>query len=786
MSKTLIGLVFICISLCCFSLRSAAQSDVISQVQKAFQSYTEGSLQEKLFAHTDKEFYVAGDIVWIKIYAVEAATNRPSEASKVAYVEIIDRNNQPVSRSKIALNKNGGSGSIQLPITINSSDYSFRAYTNWMKNGGADVFFEKNLTIVNPLKTVNAASSEPPSKFHLALFPEGGNLVNGLPSRVAFHVTDNEGKGLEGKGFLLNKRSDTLRIFSPFKFGMGTFEFTPVSGDEYKMVFQLPGGMFISQQLPEPFAKGYVMNLEEADGNKLKVTVATNSTDYPEVFLVVHGKGKIQQSRRNILQNGIASFFVEKTALNDGVSQFTIFNGSRQPVAERLYFKQPNIKNRAVKSDQQEYGTRKNVVLTLEPGIADHYNSSLAVYQFDSLQKNTGDIVSYLWLTSELSGEVEDPDFYFSGDPSAARAADYLMLTQGWRRFDWETALNKMPAVQFPLEHVGQTITVKATDTKTNSPARSVQLFLSIPNTYYKLYASETDENGMATFNVKDFYGYSEIVVQPKDPKDSMLKLEVLNPFSESYTSGQTSNLRLSSSARRLIENYSVAMQAQQVYFADSIRRFAIPQALDTFPFYGRPMYKYNFDEYKRFTTMEEVLREYVREINVGVKGSGALPRVKLLNEDDREHYSDNILVAVDGVPLQNPNRIFSVDPLKIKSLGVITRNYIMGASVFHGLANFSSYSGNFEEFEIDPRVVTLDYEGLQLQRRFFSPDYSTGPALKSKKPDLRTTLFWEPNVSSKQISFYTGDNKGNFIVVLQGIDSSGNPVSSSTQFVVK
>ena len=183
---------------------------------------------------------------------------------------------------------------------------------------------------------------------------------------------------------------------------------------------------------------------------------------------------------------------------------------------------------------------------------------------------------------------------------------------------------------------------------------------------------------------------------------------------------------------------------------------------------------------------MEEVLREYVREVNVGVKASGSSLRFKLFNELNREYYTDNILVLVDGVPLFNPNLIFNFDPVKIKALEVITKNYVLGSSVFHGLASFKSYSENFEGFDLTPEAVAVDYEGLQLHREFYSPDYSDAQQRNSRIPDLRNTLYWQPVVNSSAVNFYTGDNKGSYLVVVQGVDAQGKPVAALSGFRVK
>jgi hypothetical protein len=777
----------LCCLLFCFKAVEA-QNEILHSVRLKLDENAM-MFKEKLYLHTDKDFYTAGEIMWFKIYALDVFTNKPINESKLAYLELLDINNSPVSRVKVEMNLKGGSGSVQLPITVNSGYYTIRVYTNWMKNDGPALFFHKKIGIINTLKNLDNQAPASSNLYRLTLYPEGGNLVEGLTSRVAYHISDRLGKGVKGKGFLVDENNDTLSIFSPYKFGMGTFDLVPRKGVHYKVGFVTDQGTLITQDLPKAYESGYVMSVEEVPTG-LKATVTTNiRSGYPEVYLMCQAKQVVKWSQRAVLENGITSFYISKSDLAEGINQFTLFNNQQLPVCERLYFVQPTSRHSLlVRSDLKEYGRRKPVFLSVDSLRNLKTNLSLSVYQLDAYSTDlTENIVEYSWLTSELKGDIEQPSYYFSPfNEEVKRTTDYLMLTHGWRRFNWENILNASPGKSFMIEHSGQQISARVTDPQTNLAVKDVQVFLSIPGATYKLYTAVTNKDGIAKFPVQDFYGSSEIVLQPSDRKDSIYKIEVLSPFYESYLTQHYPPLILNSSFKEVLEKNSISMQAEHVYSPDLLKQFALPHQQDTLPFYGTPMYTYRFDDYKRFTTMEEVLREYVREISVGVKGTGTSLRVKLLNEDEKVNYQENIIVLVDGVPLLDPNVIFSYDPLKLKGVDVITKNYVIGPSTYHALANFYSYTGTFEGFEPARSAVTIDYEGLQLQRRFYSPEYATEPAVQSRIPDLRTTLYWSPDVSSKTISFYTGDNKGNYLVVIQGIDENGEPLNAITQFTVR
>src|SRR5688572_33500292 len=109
---------------------SYGQSAVANELANQLNTYSQQNMQEKIFAHTDKSFYVCGEILWFKLYNVDAYLNKPLAVSKIAYVELLSSDQKPVLQAKIELNEGTGSGSFMLPFSLNSGIYVLRAYTN--------------------------------------------------------------------------------------------------------------------------------------------------------------------------------------------------------------------------------------------------------------------------------------------------------------------------------------------------------------------------------------------------------------------------------------------------------------------------------------------------------------------------------------------------------------------------------------------------------------------------------------------------------------------------------
>jgi hypothetical protein len=184
---------------------------------------------------------------------------------------------------------------------------------------------------------------------------------------------------------------------------------------------------------------------------------------------------------------------------------------------------------------------------------------------------------------------------------------------------------------------------------------------------------------------------------------------------------------------------------------------------------------------------MEEVLREYIREVNVFHPHKTF--QIRIIGE--KGFLDSDPLVMLDGVPIFDMNKVMAIDPLKIRRLDVIKDRYFWGAADAEGILSYASYKSDLAGVEVDPHAVVMDYEGLQLQRLFYSPVYDTDAQVSSHTPDFRSLLFWAPtiktNASGKnQISFYTSDEEGKYVAIIQGMTADGDSGSQTFTFDVK
>ena len=755
-----------------------AQS-VIPALQSRFEQASQARLSEKLFVQTDKDIYTPGENLWLSLYAVDGMFNKPLDLSSAAYVELLDAGNHPAVQVKIALRSGRGGTGLTIPATLATGNYRLRAYTQWMKNSGPESFFEKTITILNYLKRPDWSLRQKETDYDIQLLPEGGQLVTGLPATIGFKIVDANGKGVEAPGELFSG-SDTIVHFSTMHHGMGRFEFTPQEGKVYSAVFHLSGSGMRKVDLPVASPRGFALHVHE-EANVFSVLVAS-SEQRGAVSLVVQTRGALKDIQTANVSAGRASFTIPKNRIGDGVSDIVLLDDQLQPVSERLIFKQPADRLNLSLTGSAAAGIREQVAISIAAKNAVQQlvsaDLSLSVYLVDSLPAQpAGDIRSYFWLESELLGEVEDPLYYFNTvDTTVSANADLLMLTQGWRKFINQSLTPGAPSEFFP-EHNGTYAYGRIVKKSDGLPLAGIPLFFSSPGSDYILTTAVSDTQGRFNFNISNLFGNREVVIEalPKDSGD--YRIELLSPYSTAYDQRKLPGLNFYPADAAALSRRSLSGQVQSAFITREQQQYSSPALLDSTVFFGKPDKKYFLEDYTRFRTMEEVMREYVPEVRVRKHTDGYhftsknLPYQLLFEEEP--------LILLDGVPVSNADQMIEFDPLKIQKLQVVARTFYTGPVAHAGIVAYSTYHGDLAGFKLPANALVTNYPGLAYERAFYSPSYVSAAARTSHQPDFRNVLQWEPQIKTDQngkavSTFYTSDIPGKYLILVEGISPSG------------
>ncbi|WP_291725522.1 MG2 domain-containing protein [Bernardetia sp.] len=388
-----------------------------------------------------KKGYGAGDEVKADL-DLQSLTNQPLTEKDVDFV--VSLKGEVISKSKAKTDSEGKTTiSFQLPKKLDTADGLLNVM---LSHNGQTESISRSIPLANTV-------------FDLQFFPEGGDILAGTKSNIAFWCKDEFGKPADVQGVILNSKGKEVGDFSSFHKGMGSFELEAKENETYTAKITTPKGVEKVYNLPEIVEVGYGLQIDfpVSKSEKEKVYDTSNlkfsiySPLMEEVFLVGKMRGEIIFSKKISVKKGKNSINLPTGEMPIGVANFTLFDARKIERAERLVFlntdKQLNV---SIKSDKEEYQPRQKVTLDIK--VTDHRgipmpaNLSLSVVD-DKLLSFADDksshILSHLLLEADLKGEVEEPRFYFDKkEEKAAQARDLLMLTHGWRRFTWEQIQN--------------------------------------------------------------------------------------------------------------------------------------------------------------------------------------------------------------------------------------------------------------------------------------------------------------------------------------------------------
>src|SRR5690606_9891808 len=364
MNKACIYFLIICFKVFCLDVYSQDERRIISNA----------ALAEKIYLQLDKAIYTTGSTVWFKSIVTNSYNNSPTEVSSVLHVELIGDQKNTIAKKLIKLNKGIGEGYFDLTETLPAGTYLIRAYTEWNKNFDQDFIFEKYIEvfsvydeIANESKryyqstdslakttTVPIIAYNP--KIDLQFFPESGEMVHGLPSKVGFKALNAFGKGKMIEGAILDEANNTITTFKSNALGMGSFTLNKVDINKTyyaKLSNQSKDSLYV---LPKVAPIGDILSVIEKNSTII-LTGISNYMKSDSIYLNVSSRGLKLFATKLKLQNGTFRFTIESEKLPEGIITFTLTGNNNHKSAERHYFnKRPkNNHNIKITTDKASY-----------------------------------------------------------------------------------------------------------------------------------------------------------------------------------------------------------------------------------------------------------------------------------------------------------------------------------------------------------------------------------------------------------------------------------------------
>jgi len=664
------------------------------------------------------------------------------------------------------------------------------------------------------------------NKIDLQFMPEGGTFVNGIQTNVAFKALNENGKAADIKGEVLDSHGNKITSFESYHFGMGKFSFTPQKGKHYKVRVTSPANISEQFELPVATESGVVMNFSKTN-DLIKVRLA--STDIRRVTLVGQTKSVVFYAKEILLQPGEKYVEINEAQFPVGIAQFTLYDANNDPLSERLMFLNEN-KNLQVKisADKNKYMPREKVTLTIttldEFGKPIPSNFSLAVMD-DKLWTFADDkqdhILSWLLMSSELKGTVEEPQFYFKKEePRSIPALDLLMLTHGYRYYDYIDYVKEEGQLKF-IPDQDNILSGVVQDSKGDPVIANV--YLASANPGGKGMQIRTDDSGVFFFSHLDPATNYFVIAQGLD-REKKISIKILQKGT-GYNP-QATSLSMRSS---IVEPKFVINQKQEL----ELTAFGIKKTLRTLPYSVENQKPQNLVGLKANANLSEVVVTgysiqrkkditgaiaVVRmdelnafgEVAQGLQGKvagiqifnnanpGLISKVKIRGSRSLAGM-DQPLYVLNGIPLEqydfslfNPGDIESVTVLKDA-----TATALYGARAAQGaiLIESKKYRNEKINFKFDrglnytSQLVTISGPAYSFVKKFYTPKYKD--IKTEERTDFRETIYWNPVVQTDKdgkamVEFYNSDVSTTFRAIAEGIGWNGKLGRAETTYAVQ
>nr|WP_121269251.1 hypothetical protein [Pedobacter schmidteae] len=857
----------------CWGMRGSAQTKPVFLSQaKAIVTFMDTLRKkmpvEKLYLHLDKCNYTTQDTIWFKVYALQGPYLEASEKSGICYVELVNDRNQVTKRIKIPLRYGLGWANISLAdMDLSSGVYAFRAYTNWMRNFAEQSAYTANIFISNlvagdiAVKEKNAIKKNGTSAYSgrqksaakipvgsdstdldLQFMPESGRLLAGINGRVGFKALGKNGKGVGIEGKVFDDKKREICSFKSIYKGIGDFELNPEKGVVYHAAVVLPGGQVKNYPLPVVYEDGTALKISnEPEHTDVSVTIVAGgkAKSTEGYFLVGQARGVVCYAVPVNLTAGTAKETISKKIFPTGITRFTLLSRDGTALNERMiYIDHKDQLNVTVQTTGAKHYFRDSIALNLKVTNKDNEpvqgSFSLAVTDDGQVLGDfTGkaNMMTRVFLTADLKGEIEGPGFYADTGLNSSRALDNLLLTQGWTGYDWKDVFDPKPA-KYPAE-TEFVITGKVSSVFSGIAAARVNLigqkpfvirdtvaasdgrfiFKNLPlsdSASYKLQAYNKKGKGfLVNLEVDEWqppvFGALPIAEKEED-QDSVLLAKVKTATELSAKSDKISGRLLQEvniSAKKIVKksyNLNGPGEADQVMTEKDLQK-----------------------EGKK--SLYDLLFQYVTNLKTGsylfppspVRKYGMIINGKVVK------------IVMDGVDLDQTYHYYQpLDPTDAANEGMRERYLyliecldhfkaedITGIEVMHSPRYNAGYNSQFlstaETMFSKNGVATgiggvsgVDYAYIEittrggkgpfikqssgayllkplvftLPKQFYSPRYRSNAADKSIL-DIRSTIHWVPNLVTNEkgevtVSFYAADQAASYTIVMEGTDMNG------------
>ncbi|MDZ7632934.1 MAG: carboxypeptidase-like regulatory domain-containing protein [Bacteroidales bacterium] len=638
----------------------------------------------------------------------------------------------------------------------------------------------------------------PQYDYEVYFFPEGGNLPAGARSAIAFKTLKADGMPAVVTGHILDSAGNIYARLETAHDGMGKFYMAADEAVKYYALCTNEQGLEKRFELPPARRNAYSLKTQTvADSLFISVLRSADNEIPPELILVLHTRGIIHYAEP--WDNDFSKVSFDRRDFPSGILQAILFNAEMNPLSERLVFCLNEDQAIAeLSTNHQNYEKRQpvyaDVQITGPDGLPRRGNFSVSVTDDNDIkQDSSANILTSLLLTSDLKGHINNPAFYLSKDnPMAEYTLDLLMMTNGWRRYNIpEVMAGQYQKLKFPAK-TGIEITGRVRTLITGRPVEKAEVAaFSWGSGYFD--QTVTDSTGRFAFSAIEFQDSTEFILQALNKKgkpgvelvidsDMFPPVTVLPVAADAGIEASADEAQVSGYITKADTKYTMDNGMRTIDIEEVVITAKAPENKKySFSYYMPKVSQpsHNVLDYDQIEELHPTLTsELIYQIPFTRVEGG-----KVIIERMKFGLNGTVyaVLIIDDMIIHEYN-IDDIDPYSIERIAVLKGGQaaMLGGAGAGGAIVITTRKGADIYKEVPKfNIRTVTPLGYQSPSEFYSPRYDTQEERESGPPDLRTTIFWNPNVAvsadgQAAFDFFTADTPSEYTVLIEGITSDG------------
>lgn len=775
-----------------FSMAGFVKAQVVDSL---LEQYDAKVPQEKVYVQFDNTVYTPGQTVWYKAYFLKG--NELSDISRNFYLDYFDEKGKLINRIIAPITESTASGNFMVPETYKGSRIRVLAYTKWMLNFDSAFLFHKIIRVAQPVEVQNDHPSIVPVTT-LRFFPEGGELVEGLSSVVAFKALNTAGLPVQVSGRITNRNQQVVTEFASQHDGMGTIRLKPEPGEQYMAEWKDALGITQYTVLPAAKSSGIVLTVNNQSAIPLfSIERQPVSEERFKKLSIVATMNQqlVYRAVANLSEKPTLKASLPSSNFVSGILRLTVFDADRQPVAERIlfinnaeYLLETQVNLDTLNLDKR--GKNRYSIVLPDSVLA---SLSLSITDGETVYDSSQNILSHLLLSSEIRGNIHNPAYYFSSEEDTVlRQLDLVMLTNGWRKFVWDDVMRKTTPVLKYARDTGYLSIAGKIDKLSEGKVKKaelVNLILMAKDSSKQFIftplgpdGSFREDNLVLFDTTKVFYQLNKTNIPMRSnvtihnsflPVDTAERTRLLETFLPD-TTGLVRLNAIAAEQKRVNELIRQStLKEVVVYTKVKTRLEEMHERYASGIFQSWDSYQFNVADDRLAYSLPSAF-EYLKTKVPGIKFDSGNPiwrgsSVALFLDEFPTNAEVLATVAMSNVAyiqVFRPPFIGAQGGGPGGAIAVYTRKGDDNRSAFTGL-----------DFTLLPGYTPV--------KEFYSPDYGEKQENFSRK-DLRRTVYWKPNILSDgvnkkiYISFYNNDISHTLQLVLEGVSEDGRIIHIS------